>query len=188
MKKLLLIILLIIALPSGVTKIPSLPSFYDIKAKTIDGQTIRMEKYKKKTILIVNVASKCGYTSQYKGLQELQEQYGQNLAVLGFPSNDFFWQEPGSNSEIEKFCKLNYGVTFQMFQKIHVNGKNKHPLYEWLTNSKLNGWNDVSPSWNFCKYLIDEKGQLLEYYNMKTEPTDTLITRHLKGINALFKN
>ena len=179
MKKLLLIILLIIALPSGETKIPSLPSFYDIKAKTIDGQTIRMEKYKKKIILIVNVASKCGYTSQYKGLQELHEQYDQNLAVLGFPSNDFFWQEPGSNSEIEKFCKLNYGVTFQMFQKIHVRGKKQHPIYNWLSERKLNGWNNNAPSWNFCKYLIDKEGRLIEFYKSKIEPTDTLITRHL---------
>jgi glutathione peroxidase len=183
MKKILLIVLLIIAPISGETKMPPLTSFYDIKAKTIDGQTIRMEKYSEKKILIVNVASKCGYTSQYKGLQELHKQHSPNLVVLGFPSNDFFWQEPGSNSEIEKFCKLNYGVTFQMFEKIHVKGKNKHPLYEWLSESKLNGWNDVAPSWNFCKYLVDEKGQLIEYYNMKIEPTDTLITRHLKDIN-----
>ena len=181
MKKLLLIILLIITLPSGETKTPDLPSFYDINAKTIDGHTVSMEKYRGKKILIVNVASKCGFTSQYEGLQRLHEIYGESFAVLGFPSNNFLWQEPGTNSEIQNFCKLNYGVTFQMFEKIHVKGKYQHPLYKWLSDSKLNGWNDKTPSWNFCKYLIDEKGKLLEYYNMRTAPEDTVITRHLRN-------
>ena len=139
-----------------------------------------MSKYRGKKILVVNVASKCGFTPQYKGLQRLHETYGKNLVVLGFPSNDFFWQEPGSNNEIQKFCRLNYGVTFQLFEKIHVKGRKKHLLYKWLSDSKLNGWNNTPPSWNFCKYLVDEKGQLIEYYNMKILPEDTLITRHLK--------
>jgi len=165
-----------------------LQSFYSIEANDINGQTISMEKYSGKKILIVNVASKCGYTPQYEGLQKLHEIYGDSLAVLGFPSNDFFWQEPGTNSEIQKFCNTKYGVTFQMFEKIHVKGKKQHPLYKWLSDSKLNGWNDIKPSWNFYKYLVDEKGQLLEYYNMKTEPTDTLITRHLKNINVQNKD
>ena len=181
MKKLLPIILLIIALPSGETKAPDSCSFYDINAKTIDGYKISMEKYRGKKVLIVNVASKCGFTPQYEGLQRLHETYGESLAVLGFPSNNFFWQEPGTNNEIQTLCKLNYGVTFQMFEKIHVKGKKQHPLYKWLSESSLNGWNDKKPSWNFCKYLIDEKGKLLEYYNMRTAPEDTLITRHLRN-------
>ena len=155
--------------------------FYEHNAKTIDGQITSMEEYRGKKILIVNVASKCGFTPQYEGLQRLHENYGESLAVLGFPSNDFFWQEPGTNSEIQIFCKLNYGVTFQMFEKIHVKGKNQHPIYKWLSDSSLNGWNEKIPSWNFCKYLIDEKGKLLEYYNMRTAPEDTAITRHLRN-------
>jgi len=151
--------------------------FYEHNAKTIDGQITSMEEYRG----IVNVASKCGFTPQYEGLQRLHENYGESLAVLGFPSNDFFWQESGTNSEIQIFCKLNYGVTFQMFEKIHVKGKNQHPIYKWLSDSSLNGWNEKIPSWNFCKYLIDEKGKLLEYYNMRTAPEDTAITRHLRN-------
>jgi len=153
--------------------------FYDYEAKAIDGLTISMEKYRGKKILIVNVASKCGFTPQYKDLQALHEMYSDNLAVLGFPSNNFFWQEPGTNAEIQKFCRINYGVTFQMFEKIHVTGKNQHPIYKWLSDSNLNGWNDYAPSWNFCKYLIDENGILLKYINTKTAPTDTVITNYL---------
>ena len=111
----------------------------------------------------------------------MHEIYGESVAVLGFPSNDFFWQEPGTNSDIQKFCRTNYGVTFQMFEKIHVKGKNQHPIYKWLSDSNLNGCNDRAPSWNFCKYLIDEKGKLLEYYNMKIAPEDTAITRNLRN-------
>ena len=152
-------------------------SFYDYHAEDIDGRDISMGRYKGKKIMVVNVASKCGFTPQYDGLQKLQEIYGDHLVILGFPSNDFFWQEPGTNSEIKFFCKLNYGVTFQMFGKIHVKGKNQHPIYNWLSNSKLNGWNDDYPSWNFCKYIIDENGNLIEYFNSKIEPMDSLITR-----------
>jgi|TARA_B100001964_G_C13895419_1_gene449162 glutathione peroxidase len=181
MKQLFIIILLIIALPKGEEKPQSLPSFYDINANTIDGHAISMEKYRGKKVLIVNVASECGFTPQYEGLQRLHETHGKSLAVLGFPSNNFLWQEPGTNSEIQTFCKLNYGVTFQLFEKIHVRGRDQHPLYKWLSDSSLNGWNDKIPSWNFSKYLIDEKGKLLEYYNMRIAPEDTAITRHLRS-------
>ena len=179
MKK-FLTVLLLIKLLSGETKITDLQSFYDIRAKTIDGQTINMEKYRGKKTLIVNVASNCGYTPQYKELQKLYEMYIDNLIVLGFPSNDFLWQEPGTNEEIKNFCIRNYGVTFQMFEKVQVkNGKKQHPIYNWLSDNKLNGWNDNTPSWNFCKYLIDEEGNLIEFYKSKIKPSDTLITRHL---------
>ena len=174
-------VLLILLIGAGFSDdtIPDSLMFYDYEAQAIDGLTISMEKYRGKKILIVNVASKCGFTPQYKDLQTLHEIYGENLAILGFPSNDFFWQEPGTNAEIQKFCRINYGVTFQMFEKIHVKGKNQHPIYKWLSDSNLNGWNDHAPSWNFCKYLIDEKGMLLKYFNMKTVPTDTVITNYL---------
>ena len=153
--------------------------FHDYFAISMDGDTILMEEYKNRKILLVNVASKCGYTPQYEGLQFLHKKYGNELAILGFPSNDFLWQEPGNNLSIITFCQREYGVSFQMFEKIHVKGKRQHPIYNWVSDSKLNGWNDDAPSWNFCKYLIDEKGRLIEFYKSKIEPTDTLITRYL---------
>ena len=161
-------------------KIPDIPkSFYAYSAEDINGEVISMSEYKDKKILVVNVASRCGYTPQYEGLQKLYENYGDSLVVLGFPSNDFMWQEPGSNTEIKTFCKTNYGVTFPMFSKIHVKGRKQHPIYDWLSDSKLNGWNDDSPSWNFNKYLLDENGSIIELYGADVKPLDTLITKHL---------
>ena len=154
-------------------------SFYDFHAQDIEGNIISMNDFKGKKVLVVNVASRCGYTPQYEGLQKLYETYGDSLVVLGFPSNDFMWQEPGSNTEIKKFCKTNYGVTFPMFSKIHVKGRKQHPIYDWLSDSKLNGWNDDSPSWNFNKYLLDENGAIIELYGADVKPLDTLITKHL---------
>ena len=155
-------------------------SFYDFYAQDIEGNIISMNDFKGKNVLVVNVASRCGYTPQYEGLQKLYETYGDSLVVLGFPSNDFMWQEPGSNTEIKKFCKTNYGVTFPMFSKIHVKGRKQHPIYDWLSDSKLNGWNDDSPSWNFNKYLLDKNGTIIELYGADVQPLDTLITRHLQ--------
>ena len=157
-----------------------LQSFYDFHAQDIDGNIISMNDFKGKKILVVNVASRCGYTPQYEGLQKLFETYHDSLVILGFPSNDFMWQEPGSNTEIKKFCKTNYGVTFPMFSKIHVKGRKQHPIYDWLSDSKLNGWNDDSPSWNFNKYLLDKNGTIIELYGADVKPLDTLITRHLQ--------
>ena len=158
-------------------------SFYDLSAEDINGEIISMNTYKGKKVLVVNVASRCGYTPQYEGLQELYETYGDSLVVLGFPSNDFMWQEPGNNTEIKTFCQRTYGVTFPMFSKIHVKGRKQHPIYDYLSNSKLNGWNDDSPSWNFNKYLIDEKGAIIEFYSADIKPLDTLITRHFLSKN-----
>ena len=161
-------------------KIPDIPkSFYAYSAEDINGAIISMSSFKGKKVLVVNVASRCGYTPQYEGLQKLYENYGDSLVVLGFPSNDFMWQEPGSNTEIKTFCKTNYGVTFPMFSKIHVKGRKQHPIYDWLSDSKLNGWNDDSPSWNFNKYLLDENGAIIELYGADVKPLDTLITKHL---------
>ena len=154
-------------------------SFYALSAEDINGEIISMDAYKGKKVLVVNVASRCGYTPQYEGLQTLYEIYQGSLVVLGFPSNDFMWQEPGSNTEIKTFCQRTYGVTFPMFSKIHVKGRKKHPIYDWLSDGKLNGWNDDSPSWNFNKYLLDEKGNLIEYFGAEIEPLNTLITKHL---------
>ena len=158
-------------------------SFYALSADNINGEAISMNTFKDKKILVVNVASQCGYTPQYEGLQKLYEAYGDRLVVLGFPSNDFMWQEPGNNTEIKTFCQRTYGVTFPMFAKIHVKGRKQHPLYTWLSDSTMNGWNHENPSWNFNKYLLDEKGKLLERFGSSIEPLDTLITRHLLSKN-----
>ncbi len=145
-------------------------SFYDLKAISIDGDTIEMSTYKGKKIVVLNTASKCGYTPQYKDWQTFHEQHGDNFVVLGFPCNQFFGQEPGSASEIETFCQKNYGVTFQMFDKVDVKGKDQHPVYQWLTDPAQNGWNKEVPSWNFCKYLIDENGKLTHFFASKIKP------------------
>ena len=155
--------------------------FSNYWAISIDGDTIEMKKYNEKKILIVNVASRCGYTPQYKELQKLHEIYGNELSILGFPSNDFLWQEPGSNSKIKNFCQSKYGVTFDMFEKIHVKGKHQHHIYKWLTDSNLNGWNSKSPSWNFFKYLIDEEGKLINYFSSDVSPLDSTIIRYFKA-------
>lgn len=147
-------------------------SIYDFKVEAIDGTTIDFSEYKGKKLLIVNTASKCGYTPQYEDLQMLHEKYGDKLVILGFPSNNFMRQEPGSNLEIAEFCTKNYGVTFQMFAKLEVKGKDQHPLYKWLSSKDLNGWNDNAPSWNFCKYLVDENGKLVKFYKSGVKPMD----------------
>lgn len=147
-------------------------SFYDFKVEDIDGNLVDFSKYKGKKVLIVNVASKCGYTPQYEGLQELNEKYGDKIAILGFPANNFGGQEPGTNDDIKKFCTGNYGVTFPMFQKVSVKGVDKHPLYRWLSDKDLNGWNNEEPTWNFCKYYIDENGELKKFFQSSVKPMD----------------
>lgn len=147
-------------------------SIYDIKLVTLDGKETTLVPYKGKKILIVNTASECGYTPQYADLQKLHETHGAKLVVLGFPSNDFGGQEPGTEKEIGAFCQKNYGVTFQMFSKVHTTGENQHPLYRWLSSKELNGWNSEVPGWNFCKYLISEDGKLLKFFHQKVKPLD----------------
>ncbi len=163
------------------------PNFYEYvsstpgaKVKSIDGTEIDFGQYKGKKVLIVNVASECGYTPQYEDLQKLYEQYGDKLVILGFPANNFGGQEPGSNEEIQAFCKKNYGVTFPLFEKISVLGDDMHPLYKWLTNKELNGWNEQKPKWNFSKYLLDENGNLIKYYSSTVKPFDNEIVNELK--------
>ncbi len=147
-------------------------SIYKIEAEAIDGTSIDFSQYQGKRLLIVNTASKCGYTGQYEDLQKLHELHGDKLVILGFPSNNFMGQEPGTNDQIAEFCKVNYGVSFQMFSKIDVKGEDQHPLYKWLSSKDLNGWNDKAPTWNFCKYLIDENGELVKFYKSSTNPMD----------------
>jgi glutathione peroxidase len=155
-------------------------TIYDFTMKSIDGQDVSLAQYKGKKILIVNVASECGYTPQYKGLEELYEKYKDKLVVLGFPANNFGEQEPGTNEEIKKFCTSEYNVTFPMFAKISVIGEDRDELYKWLTTKELNGWNEQAPSWNFCKYLIDESGELMKFYSFRVKPLDDEIISAIK--------
>lgn len=145
-------------------------SIYSFKMEDLSGKMINFKQYMGKKLLIVNTASKCGFTPQYADLQKLNEQYGDKITILGFPANNFGGQEPGTNTEIASFCKANYGVTFQMFKKISVKGEDMAPLYQWLTDKSKNGWNEQAPNWNFCKYLINEKGELLKFYASAINP------------------
>jgi len=154
----------------------AMKSIYDIPLKTIDGQPTTLSQYKGKKMLLVNVASECGYTPQYADLQALWEQHGDKVVVLGFPANNFGGQEPGSNDQIQSFCSKNFGVTFPLFEKNSVKGNDMQELYEWLTNKDLNGWNEKAPNWNFCKYLISEDGKLLNFYSSGVNPMDAEIT------------
>lgn len=154
-------------------------SIYDFSVKTIEGKDISLSQYKGKKILIVNTASKCGYTPQYDDLEKFHKKYGDKVAVLGFPANNFGGQEPGTNQEIASFCKKNYGVSFQMFEKISVAGSDQHPLYKWLSSKDQNGWNSDSPSWNFSKYLLNEKGELIKFFGSKVNPFDEELVKEI---------
>ena len=156
-------------------------SFYNLSAVSIDGKNIDFKTFKGKKVLIVNVASECGYTDQYDDLQYLHRKYSNRLAILGFPSNNFGKQEPGSNLKILDFCKSNFGVEFQMFEKIEVIGEKSHPVYKWLSSSTLNGWNDKSPKWNFYKYLIDKQGNLSKVLASSINPRDSIITDFIEA-------
>lgn len=156
-------------------------SFYDFKVKDIDGKEFNLSSLKGKKVLVVNTASKCGLTPQYKQLQELYQLYGGNkFTIIGFPANNFMKQEPGTDSEIAEFCEKNYGVTFPMMSKISVKGDDIHPLYQWLTQKSKNGVLDSEVKWNFQKYLIDEKGNLVEMVEPKTKPDDEKIVSWIK--------
>jgi len=154
-------------------------SLYEISINSLDGQNLDLEQYKGKKILFVNVASKCGFTPQYEDLEKLQDNYADQLVVIGVPCNQFGGQEPGSPLEIQEFCQLNYGVSFPLTEKVDVKGTEQHPLYAWLTNKELNGTKSSSVKWNFQKYLVDENGQLIDFYYSTTNPTSKKITQHL---------
>ena len=145
-------------------------SIYDYTFKTLEGKEIKLSDYKGKKRLLVNTASECGYTPQYEQLEEVYQKYKDKLVVIGFPTNDFGGQEPGSNEEIGKFCQKNYGVTFPISEKITVKGKETPALYKWLTTKEQNGKLDSEIKWNFQKYLIDEKGNFVAMYPSKVEP------------------
>ncbi len=154
-------------------------SIYDIEINTIGGKPISLLKFKGKKLLFINVASECGFTKQYKDLQKLSDTYSDELIVIGSPCNQFGKQEPGDASQIQEFCELNFGVTFLLTEKIDVKGGKQHPLYTWLTSKNLNGKKNSSVKWNFQKYLVDEKGHLIDYYFSITKPMSSKITKHL---------
>ena len=146
-------------------------SFYDFTVKDITGKDYPLSQLKGKKVLVVNTASKCGFTPQYEGLQELYETYGgDDFMIIGFPANNFAKQEPGSNEEIATFCSINYGVTFPMMSKISVKGDDQHSLYRWLTSKSENGVEDSKVTWNFQKYIIDEEGQLVGHFAPTVKP------------------
>ncbi|MEY2962992.1 MAG: hypothetical protein RL754_253 [Bacteroidota bacterium] len=146
-------------------------SFYALEAKTLEGQKFSFESLRGKRVLIVNTASKCGYTPQYEDLQKLHETAGgEAFVILGFPSNDFGNQEPGTATDIKAFCSANYGVTFQMMEKVVTDAEKGHPVYQWLCQKELNGVADAVVGWNFNKFLIDENGNWTAYYPSRTKP------------------
>ncbi|MEA1982777.1 MAG: glutathione peroxidase [Campylobacterota bacterium] len=156
-------------------------SIYDIEVKDIDGKTITLKKYENRVMLIVNVASKCGYTGQYEGLQKLHAEYAdKGLSVLGFPCNQFLSQEPGTQEEIKNFCMSNFGVEFDMFAKINVNGDDTHPLYRYLKDN-ADGFITDTIKWNFTKFLVDKNGQVIKRYSPSTTPKSIE-----KDINSLL--
>jgi glutathione peroxidase len=145
-------------------------SFYDFKVKTLEGSDFDLASLKGKKVMVVNTASKCGFTPQYKELESMYQKYGDVLVIIGFPANNFLNQEPGSASDIRKFCSDNYGVTFPMMAKISVKGSDMHPLYRWMTSKQENGVMDSDVKWNFQKYLIDENGKLVDVVYSKEKP------------------
>jgi glutathione peroxidase len=155
------------------------PSVYNFKVESLEGGMIDFSKYKGKKILIVNTASKCGYTKQYTELEELYKKYKDKLVVIGFPANNFGGQEPGTNAEIKEFCSSTYQVTFPMAAKISVKGEDMHPLYQWLTSKEKNGVLDAEIKWNFNKFLLNEKGELVAYFPSKVTPLSEEITGKL---------
>jgi glutathione peroxidase len=156
--------------PNGTEMNAAAPNFYQFKMKGIDGKEIDFSQYKGKKVIVLNTASKCGYTPQYADWEKFH-QANKDIVILGFPANEFGGQEPGTNSEIASFCQKNYGVSFQMMEKVVVKGAEKCNLYSWLSDKSKNGWNEKEPSWNFCKYVINEKGELVNFFASGVKPT-----------------
>lgn len=176
---LLLTITLVVAMKTDQT----VKTLYDFKAKTLEGKDYDFSTLKGKKVMIVNTASECGFTPQYEALQKLHEKYDSTgkFEIIGFPCNQFGGQEPGSSTEIRTFCTKNYGVTFQMMEKIDVKGENQHPLYKWLTNKSENGVEDAPVKWNFQKFLIDENGKYVDHAASAEQPDSERIIKWIEG-------
>lgn len=178
-----LILLLLILTIQPIAKEHTMQSIYDFKVKTIEGKETTLETYKGKVMLIVNVASKCGYTPQYEGLEVLYKKYKEKgFVVLGFPCNQFASQEPGSEEQIQNFCHVNFGVTFPLFAKIKVNGEQTHPLYRYLKSQQPGFLGSESIKWNFTKFLVDKEGKVIERFGSSTKPKslEEVIEKSLK--------
>lgn len=154
-------------------------NFHDFTINDINGNSIALSSFKGKPVLLVNVASECGFTPQYADLQALHEQHGDKVTVIGVPSNNFGGQEPGSHQQIKTFCERNFGVTFTLTEKVDVIGKNQHPLYRWLSREEENGKVNQEPNWNFCKYMINADGEVISFYTSAVNPFDDNILNHL---------
>jgi glutathione peroxidase len=180
MKKLILVI--IIAIIGGyMANNITAQSIHDFKVTTITGEEFDFSSLAGKKVLVVNTASKCGLTPQYKELQELYDTYKErNFTIIAFPANNFLNQEPGTDEEIKEFCEVNYGVTFPVMSKISVKGEDIHPVYKWLTNKEQNGKMDSEIKWNFQKYMIDENGELVDFVESKTSPKAEKITQWIE--------
>jgi len=166
MKKLSLLFLIVISLPL----MSQSDGFYSFKVRTLEGSDFDFASLEGKKVMVVNTASKCGYTPQYEDLEALHRQFGDKLFIIGFPANNFMNQEPGTASEIRQFCSDKYDVTFQLMEKVSVKGDDIHPLYQWLTSKERNGVMDSEVKWNFQKYLIDENGRLVDVLYSKEKP------------------
>jgi len=157
-------------------------SIYDFTLNSITGQPVPLAQYKGKVVLLVNVASKCGYTPQYKGLEALYKKYeAQGFVILGFPANNFLWQEPGTNAEIQAFCSRNYNVTFPMFAKISVKGSDQAPLYQYLTDKKANPATGGGIGWNFTKFLVDRNGKIVARFDSSVEPESAEVRKAIEA-------
>lgn len=157
-------------------------SFHGFVVTDIDGNEFPLSRLKGKKVMVVNTASKCGFTPQYEDLQELYEKYkDKNFVIIGFPANNFMGQEPGTNQEIKEFCTTRFNVSFPMMAKVSVKGKDMHPLYQWLTQKSMNGVMDSEVKWNFQKYLIDEKGNLVDMIPPKEKPNSEKVIKWIEG-------
>lgn len=165
------ILIFLFGLTTATIALSQTKSFYDFTVKTIDGKDFPLSQLKGKKVMVVNTASKCGFTPQYETLEKLYENYKENnFIIIGFPANNFMSQEPGTNKEIKTFCTEKYNITFPMMEKISVKGDDIHPLYKWLTSKSENGVKDADVTWNFQKFLIDENGKLVDYLPPKEKP------------------
>ena len=177
MKYLIPAVLLFVVLTSASNV--KMKTIYDFKVESIDGKPIDLKKYKGQKLLIVNTASKCGFTPQYKALEELQQKYKGKLVVIGFPSDNFGGQEFQANSEIKEFCQKNYGVTFPLTTRVDVKGESAAPIFKYLCNKSENGVLDATIGWNFNKFLVDENGKLIAHFDSKTLPDSPEIIKYI---------
>jgi glutathione peroxidase len=171
--------LAVVAMLSAFT-LPGGPTIHSFKVKSIEGGMIDFSKFKGKKILVVNTASKCGFTPQYEALEKVYEEYKDKLVIVGFPANNFKEQEPGTDTEISEFCKARYGVKFPLASKISVKGDDTAPIYKWLTSKTENGVLDATITWNFNKFLLDENGKVIAYFPSNVKPDSDEILKYLK--------